>query len=1119
MAFGTHFDESKVKRDKDGQFAKKAFTGIKGPAWLSSIKGKQPPKSFKFYKQGYTPKAKSSITGANASSDGKQLWEMKKQGLFGSDYEFWLAAGKLASAYKKNHPNNAATPHSIVNMAFHHEMEETGSKPKIGQYGQSPAEKAGTAGLPDPNAGKFAHEPAGKSTYAKTASGLEVKSKYLAPGDLKPTGKKMSGVNGAMVYEDAKGQQWLVKFPGGSKGTSKAYSNSLFLVDLDVATSRIQSKAGLPVPSIHAKTVDGKTASVHKMYSRVKDAFPTNNPVLSGMDDADLREIQKNMVLDWLISNHDPHTGNFLQTDKGIIGIDKGQSFKYFGKDKLTPAFGSDLNPPLAPNKPVYSTLMQQHKQGLGNMFSFENDPEVRKTIDRLMAIPDDDYKKLLRPYAEKARKQGLLNYPGKSYSDTDDEAVEKFLQAATDRKNNLLKDFQGLDKQLSPAPEMGPPSGGKSDAELNQDSPDVKSYKEAWDAGNYEDVNDFMYDVQEDVISKTLTKAEADALGEYASKSPAKPKLTPKKVSKYTAKDFAEGDYFTYKGEAWKVTKAGNTALKAENQVHFGAKIFNSDEIGQIESKASAKGNAWEQANEVLQSHPKMAKGYAIKPHPDDPDKVGIVKPTGDWSKSKDGVVKSWNTGLDALESSTMAKYKQQADYSFNAQLSGAQMEAKNAPDNDPSTQLQGAEAIEYTELKDKVSKGEHTPDDYLKFKTLKSKLLNSKKAQGAAQIEDDFEVGGFAAPPAPAKPAAKQGFKEMPKFKLKGGAPPALSTAKGPNAISLGQQLYAMKKAGLIENDHKMWSEAKKLAGQDKKAALKLNADAKIGDDYTSANQIRNVAMRLEFDETGDVVWATTEQMTSGEVGQTVAQIKKTIALHDHVPSQENPDHFPNPNTQLGVWTDKTKPAGSYDNPHAFMSSAQAALRKWGYKYTKHASWDASQKNAWYTFTGSGSSSINNYFRTGEAGMYGGSTKQYCNGMLDAFRSDNVKPLDDWTIVTRGTSGGWEFGIGADTVSFDDIKAMEGKVVRNKCPVSSSLAVDPAFSSKPVKITYKLPPGFRGLFVGGKSACPGENEMILPPGMAYRILEVKQNNSGYGGKTEVLVEVVDVKLPENFT
>jgi hypothetical protein len=311
-------------------------------------------------------------------------------------------------------------------------------------------------------------------------------------------------------------------------------------------------------------------------------------------------------------------------------------------------------------------------------------------------------------------------------------------------------------------------------------------------------------------------------------------------------------------------------------------------------------------------------------------------------------------------------------------------------------------------------------------------------------------------------------------------------------------------------------MWAEAKKASNKAKKAA---GPNAQSGVHYSSPNQIRNVAMRLEFDETGDVTWETAEEKTSETIGQTVGQIKKTTELHNHkpvvkastahsIPTQANskfPDHW-----------DVNAVVGSYTNPHSFKPGDTAALQNYGYKYTDHDKpWSQAQKSAWYNFSGSGSQNVNTFFRTGDVGLYGDieNAKKRAKGIVDAFKSDNVKPLEDWTIVTRGTNGGWEFGIGSDAVSFDQLQGMVGKVVRNKCPVSTSLRGRPAFGGAH-RVTYKLPPGFRGLGIYGKSAHGHENEMILPPGMAYRILEVKKGDESY--QKEILVEVVDVKLPE---
>lgn len=943
-----HYVEQQHPRGPGGEWVKKAFSGIKG---------KVAPKSFKFYKQGYKPKPIDKLAGSNVRQYGRVLYNHKKAGQFANDYELWLAAQKLHQHAKTKHGANAPTPHHIVNAAFHHEIVETGKLNMLGSEASTPKPK---------------------NVHMTTPGGVQAVSKFLAPGQLEWTGKTLGGVSGARVYKDHKGVEWIVKVPGGWHGTSKAYSNSKFLSDLDVATSRIQNRAGLPVPAVHKTTVDGRIASVQKMYSRSKPAFPDNKPNLAHMEYAEVVEVQKNMVLDWLLSNHDAHTANFLQTDKGVVGIDKGQAFKYFGKDKLTPAFGSDLNPPLAPNAPVYSTLMKQHIDGKGNLLSF-NEGELAKTIQRIQGIPDAEYKDMLRPYAEQAASVGLLA----KFSDKPNN-VNAFLQAAVDRKNNLTQDFASLQTQL---------------------------------------------------------------------------------------------------------------------------------DIGQLDSTKPAP------VTSVAEPSPKLATGYHIVAHPTETGKFAIQKPGGDYSKNQGGDVKSWGTSVEVLNSSTMAKYKMQGEQKAKAEQSGAQQFAENAPSlyaGEPPPGMTAKDVMEYSNIKAKVSLGhEYTPDEYLKLKSYVGTIKSGAKAAGAAQVVEDLS-GGFAQPVKVIK-KAKGGFKEQPKFKKAGGAPPSMASAKGPNALGDGKALWEMKKAGKIADDFQMWSEAKKAANKAKKNALLVNPHAQAGVDYSSANQIRNVAMRAEYDETGDVNWETTAEKTSEVVGQTVAQLKQTVHLHEHKPTV--PDHATyahkaeSPLKQFTGAYDSSKPVGSYQNPHAFELGDNKGINSYGYKYTKHSQWPPEQKSAWYSFSGSASGSVNTYFRTGDVGLYGNleHTKKQCQNLVDAFKSDNIIPLDDWTQVVRGTSGGWEFGIGADTASFDEIKAMEGKVVRNKCPVSSSLRDRPPWGN--IRITYKLPPGFRGLGLYGKSSHGGENEMILPPGMAYRILEVKKGSSYH---TEVLVEVVDVKLPE---
>ena len=237
-----------------------------------------------------------------------------------------------------------------------------------------------------------------------------------------PTGEYMHGVSHPQVYADAQGNRWLGK-----------RSPLAFLPEIDKGVSLIQQRAGLPAAETHVTTIDGKPASVQRMFDATP-VFPDNQVDPGRLSPQDLLALQKHMALDWMISNHDAHSGNFLR-DKAtgdILGIDKGQAFKFFGRDRLTPDFGRDVNPPLYPNNPVYSTLLRAHSRG-DIALADPRSGEYGAFVSGLQNIPDDEYRGYLRPYATAMAAEGMQPDP------------EGFLAKAVARKNNLANDLGAL--------------------------------------------------------------------------------------------------------------------------------------------------------------------------------------------------------------------------------------------------------------------------------------------------------------------------------------------------------------------------------------------------------------------------------------------------------------------------------------------------------------------------------------------------------------------------------------------------------------------------------------------------------------------------------------------------
>ena len=275
-------------------------------------------------------------------------------------------------------------------------------------------------------------KPAAKPTARRRRHAMAAPDPY----DLQPTYESTGSTHGAQMYQDGGGQKWLVKHPPGGES---------WPAPLDTGTAALQQRSGLTTPEIHQIDMDGVPTAVHKMMPGAKDAFPGKRFDHSSLSDQDIMTLQKHNVLDWLTSNHDAHPGQFIRTPEGeLVGIDKGQSYRYFGADKLSPKFHPNAD--YGEIEPMYNTMWRNFSQGRGNM----NDPregELGDYINSLQSMPDEEFDGYLRPYAEQAALAGKLGTGGglgqPGHIRPND--VDSFLAAARQRKNSLGQDFGSL--------------------------------------------------------------------------------------------------------------------------------------------------------------------------------------------------------------------------------------------------------------------------------------------------------------------------------------------------------------------------------------------------------------------------------------------------------------------------------------------------------------------------------------------------------------------------------------------------------------------------------------------------------------------------------------------------
>lgn len=252
------------------------------------------------------------------------------------------------------------------------------------------------------------------------------------PSALKDTGKVV-GTHGGRILEAPDGTKWLFKPPASPRDG--------FLATLDEAASRFQALSGLKAPDTYVVTIGGKRGSIQRMFP-AKDAF-TTKPNPAALAKVDLDAIQREHVLDWFLSNHDTHRAQFLRLEDGtMVGIDKGQAFKHFGKNERL-HWDYDPNHNQGPLESVYSILWRDFATGKDVDLDPPGTGALWDQVKAIQAIPDDDVRRMFREYAEQAAAQGKLSTGND---------VEAFLDALVKRKHDLEKDFRALYEKAAKA-------------------------------------------------------------------------------------------------------------------------------------------------------------------------------------------------------------------------------------------------------------------------------------------------------------------------------------------------------------------------------------------------------------------------------------------------------------------------------------------------------------------------------------------------------------------------------------------------------------------------------------------------------------------------------------------
>ena len=235
----------------------------------------------------------------------------------------------------------------------------------------------------------------------------------------------IEGAHTKYFFQDKQGEKWLFKpvseeFRG--YGDEVAYRIGR-LIDPDAIEVRFIE---LDVPG------RGKIkGSIQKWRTDLAKKFDFRDAVVENLSASELEQLQREHVIDWLISNHDAHGKQFLRLKNGEIkGIDKGQLFKYLGDDRLSIDYHP--NHKFGESEPLYNTMMRAWRDG-----KVEMDLQATyKFISAIESITDDAYMEMLKPYAERRFSRQPLK-------------LKQFYETALNRKNNLRKDFEDFYTEL----------------------------------------------------------------------------------------------------------------------------------------------------------------------------------------------------------------------------------------------------------------------------------------------------------------------------------------------------------------------------------------------------------------------------------------------------------------------------------------------------------------------------------------------------------------------------------------------------------------------------------------------------------------------------------------------
>jgi len=288
--------------------------------------------------------------------------------------------------------------------------------------------------------------------------------------DMTPVQKSAKGMHSKQFFTDPNGDEWMFKpAPEGLK----------FRAEVEKLAADAARAIGVDTADVYVVSHRGKAGTIQRLFKDVKhDGL--GNVGVNGLSQKQVADLQRQHVLDWLIGNNDGHLDNFLVLKNGkLVGIDRGQAFRYFKTDKLA----LDYNPNAKYGIEVfYNRFFAAARDGKlrkGVQMLGMDSPEIQALLKQVGSVSDDEWLAIWKPYIDGALKNQRLAYGSR----------KAFEAELLRRKNELAGDLgefyrKILGEAAKPAPRVSAPAAAQGKAMTPVDAKFVKAMRDSKNRG-----------------------------------------------------------------------------------------------------------------------------------------------------------------------------------------------------------------------------------------------------------------------------------------------------------------------------------------------------------------------------------------------------------------------------------------------------------------------------------------------------------------------------------------------------------------------------------------------------------------------------------------------------------